>query len=137
MKPYIHNVKYYECDRMGIVHHSNYLRFMEEARCDLLEQLGYPFNKMEEEGIVSPVVSISIDYKKPTTFTDDIEITIVVGEMTDLKVTFGYTMKVGGALACKATSTHCFLGPDHRPVVYAQKWPDLTERLRELLVVQQ
>ena len=89
MKPYIHNVKYYECDRMGIVHHSNYLRFMEEARCDLLEQLGYPFNKMEEEGIVSPVVSISIDYKKPTTFTDDIEITIVVKEMTDLKVTFG------------------------------------------------
>lgn len=137
MKPYIHNVKYYECDRMGIVHHSNYLRFMEEARCDLLEQLGYPFNKMEEEGIVSPVVSISIDYKKPTTFTDDIEITIVVGEMTDLKVTFGYTMKAGGALVCKATSTHCFLGPDHRPVVYAQKWPDLTERLRELLVVQQ
>lgn len=137
MKPYIHNVKYYECDRMGIVHHSNYLRFMEEARCDLLEQLGYPFNKMEEEGIVSPVVSISIDYKKPTTFTDDIEITIVVGEMTDLKVTFGYTMKVGDALVCKATSTHCFLGPDHRPVVYAQKWPDLTERLRELLVVQQ
>lgn len=137
MKPYIHNVKYYECDRMGIVHHSNYLRFMEEARCDLLEQLGYPFNKMEEEGIVSPVVSISIDYKKPTTFTDDIEITIVVGEMTDFKVTFGYTMKVGGALACKAASTHCFLGPDHRPVVYARKWPDLTERLRELLVVQQ
>lgn len=133
MRPYTHNVKYYECDRMGIVHHSNYARFMEEARCDLLEQLGYPFNKMEEEGIVSPVVSLSIDYKKPTTFTDDIEIEVKVKEMTDLKVTFTYTMKVRGALACKATSTHCFLGADHRPVVYAQKWPDLTAKLAELL----
>ena len=55
MTPYIHEVKYYECDRMGIVHHSYYARFMEEARIDLLNQLGYPFEKMEEEGIVSPV----------------------------------------------------------------------------------
>ena len=83
MTPYIHHVKYYECDRMGIVHHSNYARFMEEARCDLLEQLGYPFNKMEEEGIVSPVVCLQIDFKKPTTFPDAIEIEVRTKEMHD------------------------------------------------------
>ncbi|MBR6457409.1 MAG: acyl-CoA thioesterase [Bacteroidales bacterium] len=132
MTTYIHEVKYYECDRMGITHHSYYARFMEEARIDLLNQLGYPFEKMEEEGIVSPVVSLAIDFKKPTTFPDRIEIEVRVKEMSDLKVTFAYTMKSGGALVCRATSTHCFLGPDHRPVVYADKWPDLTAKLSEL-----
>ena len=134
MTPYIHEVKYYECDRMGIVHHSYYARFMEEARIDLLNQLGYPFEKMEEEGIVSPVVSLSIDFKKPTTFPDKIEIEVRVKEMSELKVTFAYTMKTNGALVCKATSTHCFLGPDHRPVVYADKWPDLTFKLNKLVL---
>jgi len=133
MTPYIHHVKYYECDRMGIVHHSNYARFMEEARCDLLEQLGYPFNKMEEEGIVSPVVSLSIDFKKPTTFPDEVEISVAVKEMSPLKITFGYTMKVDGALCIRATSTHCFLDSTGRPVAYADRWPDLTAKLTALI----
>ena len=55
MNEYIHKVKYYECDRMGITHHSNYIRIMEEARVDMLDRLGYGFEKMEAEGVVSPV----------------------------------------------------------------------------------
>ena len=68
MEKYIHKVKYYECDRMGITHHSNYIRFMEEARVDVLDQIGYGFEKMESDGYTSPVVSLSVDYKAPTTF---------------------------------------------------------------------
>ena len=59
MKAYRHEVKYYECDRMGITHHSNYVRFMEEARIDLMDQLGYGYERMEAEGIVSPVLAIN------------------------------------------------------------------------------
>ena len=59
MNTYKHEVKYYECDRMGITHHSNYVRFMEEARVDYLDQLGYGFDRIEAEGVVSPVISIS------------------------------------------------------------------------------
>ena len=44
-KPYLHEVKYYETDKMGITHHSNYIRFMEEARIDWLDQLGYGFDR--------------------------------------------------------------------------------------------
>ena len=43
MIPYIHEVKYYECDRMGVTHHSNYIRFMEEARVYVQDQLAYGF----------------------------------------------------------------------------------------------
>ena len=59
MKCYKHEVKYYECDRMGITHHSNYVRFMEEARVDWMDQVGYGFDRMEAEGVVSPVVTWS------------------------------------------------------------------------------
>ena len=46
MHTYKHEVKYYECDRMGVTHHSNYVRFMEEARVDYLDQLGFGFEKI-------------------------------------------------------------------------------------------
>ena len=57
IEPYIHKVKYYECDRMGVTHHSNYIRFMEESRIDMLDRIGYGFEKMEAEGVVSPAMT--------------------------------------------------------------------------------
>ena len=56
--PYIHKVQYYETDQMGIVHHSNYIRWFEEARIDLLEQLGIGYDMIEKEGIISPVIGV-------------------------------------------------------------------------------
>ena len=61
---YVHQVQYYECDRMGVTHHSNYVRFMEEARIDMLNRMGYGFDKLEAEGIVSPVVNL-LKYDNP------------------------------------------------------------------------
>ena len=53
MKPYKHKVQYYETDQMGIVHHSNYIRWFEEARTDYMEQMGLGYDQMEEKGILS------------------------------------------------------------------------------------
>ena len=47
MKPYTHKVNYYETDKMGITHHSNYIRWMEEARIDFLESIGFGYDKLE------------------------------------------------------------------------------------------
>ena len=58
MKPYLHRVQYYETDMMGVVHHSNYIRWMEEARIDFMDQLGFPYARMEAEGVLSPVKSV-------------------------------------------------------------------------------
>ncbi len=121
---YKHEVKYYECDRMGVTHHSNYIRFMEESRIDWMDQLGYGYERMEAEGIVSPVVAISCNYKRTTTFKDVIEIEVKVAEMTELKLSFSYTMRVGGAVVCTATSTHCFLEAG-RPVRLSERFPEL------------
>ena len=54
MSIYTHKVNYYETDKMGITHHSNYIRFMEEARMNYLSEIGYPMTRLEEEGIASP-----------------------------------------------------------------------------------
>ena len=131
MNNYKHEVKYYECDRMGITHHSNYVRFMEEARVDWMDQLGYGFDRMEAEGVVSPVVSVECVYKHPTTFKDMIDIVVEVEAMSSLKITFRYTMRVDGKLVCTGRSTHCFL-EGGRPVALAERFPQLYEAIQKL-----
>ena len=124
VKPYLHEVRYYETDKMGVTHHSNYIRIMEEARIDWMDQLGYGFDRMEAEGVVSPVVAVDCRYRHPSTFKDVIDIEVKVAETTPLKIVFNYTMKVAGKLVCTATSTHCFL-ENGRPVSLETRFPEL------------
>ena len=74
IKPYEHQAKYYETDQMGIIHHSNYIRWMEEARLDLMEQMGYGYKQLEEAEIVSPVLSVECQYKSMLHFHDTVVI---------------------------------------------------------------
>ena len=115
-KRYFHTVKYYETDKMGVTHHSNYLRFMEEARIDFLDKIGYGYKRMEDEGLISPVVAVDVNYKKPTTFADIIEIDVQLAEVGSAKLKFCYTMSCNGETVCTATSTHCFVDKSGRPV---------------------
>lgn len=124
MKPYIHKVKYYECDRMGITHHSNYIRFMEEARVDLLDQLGYGFEKMEADGVVSPVTEVNCVYRKTTTFQDEIEIDVRLAKVSTLKFSFLYTGRKDGQIVFTGESTHCLM-ENGRPVVLKDRYPKL------------
>ena len=78
MKPYEHKINYYETDKMGITHHSIYGRVMEEARVEFLDQIGWSFDKLEEQGIVSPVLAIECNYKKSTKFADVVKIELKV-----------------------------------------------------------
>lgn len=124
MFTYKHIVKYYECDKMGVTHHSNYIRFMEEARIEWMDQLGYGFERMEAEAVVSPVITISCNYKHPTTFKDEIKIDLKVKEMSQLKISFEYVMTVFDRVVCTATSTHCFI-ENNRPVSLEKRFPEL------------
>ncbi len=116
MEIYKHKVQYYETDKMQITHHSNYIRFMEEARTDFLEKNGWSYDRMENEGLISPVVSIDINYKKSTTYNDNIEIATKIIDMSMVKVEFEYTMYVKGSIVCTAKSVHCFVNNQGRPI---------------------
>lgn len=134
MERYLHRVQYYETDKMGITHHSNYIRFMEEARLHFLTALGYPMTRLEAEGITSPVVSVQCDYKKTTTYDDVLAIGVVVEAYSGVKLTLSYEMTRAdtGELVATATSSHCFLNAQGRPIALRKHAPALDALLRTL-----
>ena len=133
MIPYSHKVQYYETDKMQITHHSNYVRFMEEARIDFLEQIGWGYDKMEEEGIISPVVDITCSYKKTTTYPDVITVKIDILELKRIKLKIGYTMSVGEDIVFTGTSTHCFLDKNSKPINIKSEYSELYSTLLKFL----
>lgn len=67
-------VRYYETDLMGIVHHSNYIRYFEYGRIKMLDEIGLPISKIEGKGIMLPVVSTFCTYKTPSRMGDTLKI---------------------------------------------------------------
>ena len=127
---YIHTVQYYETDKMGITHHSNYIRWMEEARIDMLAQIGWDYAKLESLGIVSPVVSVTCDYKRPTTFSDKVTVSVVMKDFGGVKYTFEYEMKnQQGTVVCVGSSLHALFNTEGKPIRMKRDYPQLYETL--------
>lgn len=111
MFAYDHKVSYYETDKMGIVHHSNYVRWMEEARCALLEDIGWSFKRLEEMGIGSPVTAVSAEFKSPAYFADTVTVEVGIESFNGVRLKVKYTIKNAetGRLLCRGATEHCFL----------------------------
>ena len=90
IKPYQHLAKYYETDQMGIIHHSNYIRWFEEARIDYMNQIGLTYKKMEDEGIISPVLEVNCQYLNMMYFDDLATIKVSVTDYTGVRFAFKY-----------------------------------------------
>lgn len=111
MFQYERKIQYHETDKMGISHHSNYVKWMEEARVAFLDSINLPFQAIEARGIASPVMGLSIAYKKPTTFGDTVLIEVAMTKYTGVQLEVGYTIRLAstGIVAATAASKHCFL----------------------------
>ena len=133
MERYLHKVNYYETDRMGIVHHSNHIRWMEEARIDLLEQIGLSFRWLEEQGVFSPVLSVECEYKTPAAFGDRIAIAAEIEEYKGLRLTVRYTMTnaESGDMVATGRTSHCFVDVSGKPIALRKRFPDIDAKLRE------
>lgn len=131
IKPYIHTVQYYETDRMGITHHSNYIRMMEEARLDYMSQIGWPYDELEKSGVISPVVAVECRYLATTTYADRLTIRVSIEEFKGVRLKMQYRIeKEDGTLAATAKSEHCFLGKNGIPMRVKKEMPDLYEALQ-------
>ena len=129
---YRHIVQYYETDKMGITHHSNYIRWMEEARIDFLSKIGWNYVKLEEECIISPVVTVECKYMQSTTFGDTVDIEVTVKEFKGVKLKLKYIMKNDkGNTICEACSEHCFLDEKGIPIRLDKKYPSFYNALIE------
>lgn len=111
MTVYTHKVQYYETDRMQVVHHSNYIRWFEEARCALLEGVGFGYDVVEAMGIVSPVLGVQAEYKSMTRYGETVNIEVSVSYYNGYRMNFVYTVRdaVSGEVRCTGESKHCFL----------------------------
>ncbi len=128
-KVFERKINYYETDRMGVVHHSNYIRYLEEARCYFLENIGIPFEVLEENGITIPVLGVNCNYKYHVTFGDTLQIRVFIKEYTGVRMTVGYDVKEKetGKVVIVAETKHCFTERSLKPInlkKYAPKFSD-------------
>lgn len=130
---YVHKVQYYETDKMGITHHSNYIRWMEEARSEFLREIGWGYERLEAMGVISPVTSISCDYKKTTTYADDVTIDVRIKDFNGIRLVVGYEMRnVEGKLVFSGTSEHCFLSASGKILRVDREYPNLYKAFSDL-----
>ncbi len=130
MYTYTHRVQYYETDRMGVTHHSNYIRWMEEARSEFLKSVGWPYAKLEELGIISPVIEMSCKYKNTTTYDDVVQIHLYNREFKGVKLLVHYVMtKEDGTVVLEGDSAHCFISADGKPLRLAKLYPEFYQAI--------
>ncbi len=134
MTLYKHKVQYYETDKMGITHHSNYIRWMEEARIDCLTRIGWPYDKLEEEGILSPVLGVECKYKESTTFADEINIEVNVKSFNGVRLVIEYIMRKNDSdnIIFTGISENCFLDENSRPMKMKGRYPEFYQTLTKL-----
>lgn len=116
-------INYYETDKMGIVHHSNYIRFLEEARCRWLEGLDIPMEYIESQGYTIPTLEVNCKYKHHVTSGDVILITPRIPEFNGVRMTVAYDVidEKTGNIVIEAWTKHCFTDRDLRPVNIKKK----------------
>ncbi|MCC8192557.1 MAG: acyl-CoA thioesterase [Ruminococcus sp.] len=118
---------YYETDGMRIAHHSNYIRWFEEARIWWLEEIGFGYDKMEAEGVMIPVLSVGCKYHSPVRFNDTFWVCLMITEFNGLrfKVVYKLYNDTTGKLSAEGESMHCFVSSDMRPLRTKNSHPEI------------
>ncbi len=83
-------VRYGETDQMGFVYYGNYAQYYEVGRVEAMRSLGFSYREMEEGGILMPVINLTINYKKPALYDDEVRVVTMVKEMPKVRITFDY-----------------------------------------------
>lgn len=135
-EPYERFTQYYETDQMGIIHHSNYVRWMEEARVHVMEQIGFGYYRMEDMGILCPVLGVTTEYKQMVRFNERVLIECRMAEYTGLKFTMLYriTKKDTGELCTTGETRHGFLDREGNIITLKRKFPEIHQLILEHLV---
>lgn len=119
-KPF--RIKYSDTDQMGFMHHSNYLKYFENARISWLRTLGVSYKETEKEGILMPVVSASLEFIIPLYFDDEIIIEIILAEIPKATLSFEYKIiNQNKELVCRGKTKLAFLNSKTMKPVRAPK----------------
>ncbi len=133
--PYIRPVHYYETDKMAVVHHSNYIRYFEEARVDFLKRNGIDFQAMEANlGIMFPVLDVQCSYEKSAHFDDTLYIYVALRSFTGVRFTLDYRVELADGSLCATGSTSlAILNAHYMPISLKRKAPEIYQRFLALV----
>ena len=138
--PYVRHVYYYETDKMGIVHHANYIRWFEEARLDYMRENGVDYAAVEAQGILMPVIDVSASYKMSAKFQDTVEVYTSLVSFNGVRAAFEYEIYSEGRENLLATgrSGHCFIDEKTRnPLNLKIRLPEYCEIMTQLQKAEQ
>ena len=119
-----HITQYYETDQMGVIHHVNYVKWMEEARNKYLMSVGIYLGEFNKNNIHMAVLSQKVDYKKYIKFNEKIKITCGCNKLSTTKMTFTYNFYNENGILCAIGETeHCFVNEKIEPIVFKKEFP--------------
>ena len=134
MYEYTRPVYYYETDKMGVVHHSNYVRWMEEARMYYFNASNLAYVETERLGVMSPITDFSVKYKHPARYGDSYTIKIRMTEYTGVRFRMAYTVvNQEGTVLAEGESGQAFIGSNLKPVSLARAIPERHELMKALI----
>ncbi|MCR4435776.1 MAG: thioesterase family protein [Clostridiales bacterium] len=129
-------VRYAETDQMGIVHHSNYPVWFEAARTGFFRKLGFPYSKIEGEGILLPLTDIKCCFKNPARYEDEIEIRVKMVELTCVRIIFSYEVynSLDKSLIATGETAHAWTDRNLKPLNLEKRLPELYKGLKRILI---
>jgi acyl-CoA thioester hydrolase len=128
------NPRYSETDQMGVIYHANYFSYFEVARTNLFEELGYSYRKIEEEGIILPVIEANCKYIKAIKFNEKIIVKAEIDFIKRIKIGFKYTVyrKADNEILATGFTKHGFVDKNLVPVRFNVLNKEFQEILNKL-----
>ena len=104
-----------------------------ETRVDFLDRIGYGYVKLEEDGIISPVLTVECEYKKSLHFGDEFAVLPEIMEFKGIRLVIRYTFTLAGETVATGKTSHCFLTPEGRPIALKHQFPEFDAVLKGLV----
>jgi len=134
MYEYSRPVYYYETDKMGVVHHSNYIRWLEEARDYYFNAVDLAYIVTESYGLMCPVIDLILNYKHYARYGDVFTVRLKLTKYTGVRFRMAYTIEnQEGKVLLEAESGHAFVGVNHKPVSLSRAIPHRHEIMKKLM----
>jgi acyl-CoA thioester hydrolase len=123
------DVRYPDCDAMGIVHHAVYPIWYEIARMDFFAKMGFSYSDMHALGIDPPMVDLHLQYAAPARYPGQVTVTTKLVAYAPKKLTLEYAVTFEGRQIATATSLHIWTGPNGKSLDMAANHPDIYAKI--------
>ncbi|MGO1368622.1 MAG: acyl-CoA thioesterase [Senegalia sp. (in: firmicutes)] len=125
--------RYSETDQMGVIYHANYFNWFEIGRTSFFRSLGYDYKKLENQGVLLPVIDVGCIYKISAKYDDEIIIETYVQKLKGVRIKYGYNIirKEDNILLAKGYTLHAFVDKELNPINFKKKYNELWNSLND------